>query len=143
MTESIFQDKKLPIYNKEENEVVLVKVPPSTLQLKVCSSRNLLEKNVKNISMKIEQVVDKWIGIENKVEKITKELVPSNGEIISGGLYVMIAGMAGLILTRKRSFLIRFTTPIFISLAASTIFLPETHRNFRNIMWKYKQNYFQ
>lgn len=55
--------------------------------------------------MKIEQVVDKWIGIENKVEKITKELVPSNGEIISGGLYVMIAGMAGLILTRKRMYL--------------------------------------
>ncbi|EMR09464.1 hypothetical protein PNEG_02406 [Pneumocystis murina B123] len=142
MTESVFEDKKLPIYNKEENEVTLIKIPPSTLQLKIRQSRNQLEKNVKDVSIKIEKIIDKWIGIENKVEKFTKELVPSNGEIISGGIYVMIAGMAGLILTRKRSFTIRFMTPIFISLAASTIFLPETHRNFRNMIWKYKQNYF-
>ncbi|KTW26478.1 hypothetical protein T552_02959 [Pneumocystis carinii B80] len=139
---SILEDKKLPIYNKEENEVTLIKIPPSTLQLKISQSRNQLEKNVKDVSMRIENIVDKWIGIENKVEKFAKELVPSNGEIISGGIYVMIAGMAGLILTQRRSFSIRFMTPIFISLAASTIFLPETHRNFRNMIWKYKQNYF-
>lgn len=79
----------------------MVEVTPLVLQLKIEKGRKQFEKTVRNISTKIEEVVDKWIGIENKIESVAKEIAPSNEEISSGGIYVIVSGMAGLILTRK------------------------------------------
>ncbi|KAG4302400.1 hypothetical protein PCK1_001382 [Pneumocystis canis] len=132
---------KLSIYSETEEDPVLIDIPPSILQLKIQQGRQQLQKTIQNVTKNIENVVDQWIHIENKIENIAKELAPSNGEILSGGIYVFIAGMSGLILTRKRIFPIRFITPAILSLTASTYFFPETHKNLRCMIWKYYQNY--
>ncbi|KAG4304231.1 hypothetical protein PORY_002412 [Pneumocystis oryctolagi] len=134
---------QLSIYNETEDEPFLVKAEPSFLQLKIERGRKHLQNKAKDISVKIEEVVDKWIGIENSVEKLAKEIVPLNGEILSGGIYVMVSGMAGLILTRKRSFPIRFITPMITSFVSSIYLFPETHKNIRNVIWKYNQTRFK
>ncbi|KTW30389.1 uncharacterized protein T551_01672 [Pneumocystis jirovecii RU7] len=143
MEKSSENQKKLSIYNEIEDAPVLVEVTPLVLQLKIEKGRKQFEKTVRNISTKIEEVVDKWIGIENKIESVAKEIAPSNKEISSGGIYVIVSGMAGLILTRKCTFPIRFVTPVITSFAASTYFFPETHQNIRNMAWRYYQARFK
>ncbi|KAG5519520.1 hypothetical protein PMAC_001674 [Pneumocystis sp. 'macacae'] len=135
--------KKLSIYSEAEDVPVSVEVTPLVLQLRIEKSRKWLEKTVKSISAKIEEAVDKWIGIENRIERVAEEIAPSKEEILSGGMYVMVAGMAGLILTRKRAFPIRFATPVITSFAASTYFFPQTHKNIRNMVWRYYQTRFK
>ncbi|KAG4302409.1 hypothetical protein PCK1_001391 [Pneumocystis canis] len=135
-------NEKLSIYSEIEDDPISIEIPPSNLQLKIQQGRKQFQKTVQNVTENIEKVINKWIHIENKIENIAKELAPSNGEILSGGIYVLIAGMSGLILTRKRIFPIRFITPAVTSLAASTYFFPETHKNLRHMIWKHNQNYF-
>jgi MICOS complex subunit MIC26 len=51
-------------------------------------------------------LVDTWIGVEKEVETTLKEVAPKGEEtILPGAIYVGIAGMAGSILARNRTFL--------------------------------------
>lgn len=61
-----------------------------------------------------------------------KQVVPKDEKLTPGIIYVLIAGLTGSVLTRTRSFPVRFLAPPVFALAALPYFLPKTASNLRN-----------
>lgn len=60
-----------------------------------------------------------------------KSVVPKDEKLTPGIIYVLVAGLTGSVLTRTRSFPIRFLAPPTFALAALPYFLPKTAHNLR------------
>lgn len=60
-----------------------------------------------------------------------KQVVPKDEALTPGIIYVLVAGLTGSVLTRTRSFPVRFLAPPTLALAALPYFLPKTAHNLR------------
>ena len=56
-----------------------------------------------------------------------------------GALYVLVAAMAGSIVSRNRNILLRATVPFSVGLGAAWVVLPVTMRNVGDLVWKYEE----
>ena len=56
-----------------------------------------------------------------------------------GALYVLVAAMAGSIVSRNRNILLRATVPFAVGLGAAWVVLPVTMRNVGDLVWKYEE----
>ena len=56
-----------------------------------------------------------------------------------GALYVLVAAMAGSIVSRNRNILLRATVPVAVGLGAAWIVLPVTMRNVGDLVWTYEE----
>ena len=54
-------------------------------------------------------------------------------------LYVLVASMAGSIISRNRNILLRATTPAAIGIGAAYVVLPHTMQNVGNLMWSFEE----
>jgi organizing structure protein 2 len=78
----------------------------------------------------MEHLIDRWVGIEGKIEKELVEIAPKNGEsLLPGGIYVLVSGMAGSILARNRMLPLRLLTPVLTTILSAMYLLPETSSN--------------
>ena len=57
-----------------------------------------------------------------------------------GALYVLVAAMAGSILSRNRNIFLRATTPAAVGISAAYIALPYTMRNVGDLIWTFEEN---
>ena len=65
---------------------------------------------------------------------------PQTGErLLPGALYVLIASMAGSIISRNRNILLRATTPAAVGIGAAYVVLPHTMRNVGDLMWSLEE----
>lgn len=60
-----------------------------------------------------------------------KQIVPKDESLNPGIIYVLVAGLTGSVLTRTRSFPVRFLAPPLFAAAALPYFLPKTAHNLR------------
>jgi organizing structure protein 2 len=60
-----------------------------------------------------------------------KSVIPKDETLTPGLIYVLVAGLTGTVLTRTRSFPVRFLAPPLFTLAALPYFLPQTAHNLR------------
>ena len=56
-----------------------------------------------------------------------------------GALYVLVASMAGSIISRNRNILLRATTPAAVGISAAYLVLPYTMRNVGDLVWSFEQ----
>ncbi|KAL9125896.1 MAG: hypothetical protein Q9217_004969 [Psora testacea] len=63
----------------------------------------------------------------------------SHERVMPGALYVLIAAMAGSIVSRNRNLLLRATVPFTVGLGAAWVVLPVTMRNVGDLVWKYEE----
>ena len=56
-----------------------------------------------------------------------------------GALYVLVAAMAGSIVSRNRNILLRATVPIAVGLGAAWVVLPITMRNVGDLAWTFEE----
>jgi organizing structure protein 2 len=56
-----------------------------------------------------------------------------------GAIYVLVASMAGSIISRNRNILLRAATPLALGIGAGWVVLPITMRNVSDLAWKYEQ----
>lgn len=97
--------------------------------------------------------MSKWIGFERKVESESsgssdssgsrpesptdnpveevKSVVAQDEPLTPGIIYVLIAGLTGSVITRNRSFPLRWLAPPLFTVAAAPYFLPKTSHNIR------------
>lgn len=61
--------------------------------------------------------------------------------LLPNGLYVLVAAMAGSILTRRRNILLRATLPAAIGVGAAYLVLPHTTQNVGNLIWSWEEKY--
>lgn len=63
----------------------------------------------------------------------------SRERLVPGGLYVLVAAMAGSIVSRNRNILLRASVPTFVGLSAALLLLPVTTRNVGELVWTYEE----
>ncbi|KAL9632854.1 MAG: hypothetical protein Q9164_005051, partial [Protoblastenia rupestris] len=63
----------------------------------------------------------------------------SHERVMPGALYVLVAAMAGSIISRNRNILLRATVPFAVGLGAAWVVLPVTMRNVGDLVWKYEE----
>ena len=63
----------------------------------------------------------------------------SNERILPGAMYVLVAAMAGSIVTRNRNILLRATVPLALGVGAGLVVLPLTMRNVGDLVWKFEE----
>lgn len=65
---------------------------------------------------------------------------PESGEqLLPGVIYVLVATMAGSIVTRNRGIFLRATFPLAVGVTAGWFLIPVTMRNTSNLIWKYEE----
>ncbi|ETN39863.1 uncharacterized protein HMPREF1541_06089 [Cyphellophora europaea CBS 101466] len=65
---------------------------------------------------------------------------PSTGEqLLPGGIYVLVATLAGSIVSRNRGILLRATFPLGVGIAAGWALIPVTMRNVGDLIWEYEK----
>jgi MICOS complex subunit MIC26 len=65
---------------------------------------------------------------------------PSTGEqLLPGTIYVLVATMAGSIISRNRGVLIRATFPLAVGFTAAWVLIPVTMRNVADLTWEYEK----
>ncbi|CAD6584809.1 MAG: hypothetical protein CYPHOPRED_002858 [Cyphobasidiales sp. Tagirdzhanova-0007] len=120
---------RLSIYDTPSSPILLVAEPPSALHLQVSSLRKNSEILYSQAASKLREVSNSWIGTERKIEHEMKSILPPDEQLSPGILYVGISTLLGSILTRSRSFPVRFVAPPIFLLASATYFLPKTSHN--------------
>ena len=82
----------------------LTRTEPTPLQISIHNTRKSVLKTYHQARNVVNDIVNRWIGIEQQVEGTLKEIAPKGEEtIIPGAIYTGIAGMGGSILARNRN----------------------------------------
>lgn len=92
----------------------------------------------------VNNALTETLRLEQSFTSTLRSLAPpkeSNEKIFPGALYVLVASMAGSILTRNRNILLRATVPAAIGLGAAYAVLPITMRNVGDLVWTYEEQY--
>lgn len=90
----------------------------------------------------VNRAADKVFGLERSFTETLASLAPSraSGErLLPGAVYVLVAAMAGSIVTRRSNVLLRATVPLAFGVGAGWALLPVTMRNCADLAWKYEQ----
>lgn len=95
-----------------------------------------------------EQAVDnaltETLRLEHSFTSTVRSLAPpkeSGEKIFPGALYVLVASMAGSIVTRNRNILLRASVPLAVGLTAANVVLPITSKNVGDLIWTYEEKY--
>ena len=82
--------------------------------------------------------------IENAFTNTVASLAPSpeSGERLTpGGIYVVVAAMAGSIVSRNRGIFLRTLSPLAFGTVAAYTLLPVTMKNVGDLAWEYEKRY--
>ena len=86
--------------------------------------------------------LDRFMSAEHTFTSTIASLAPpkeSNEKLLPGGIYVLVAAMAGSILSRNRNVLIRFVTPVVMGVAAANYVVPRTTENVGALVWRWEE----
>ncbi|KAK5048198.1 hypothetical protein LTR84_005868 [Exophiala bonariae] len=65
---------------------------------------------------------------------------PETGEqLLPGGIYVLVATLAGSIVSRNRGIFLRAATPLAVGITAGWFLIPVTMRNTSDLIWEYEK----
>ena len=93
---------------------------------------------------KLNQSVDSAFDLEESFTQTIASLAPpreSGEKLMPGGIYVLVSAMAGSILTRNRSIVLRATVPLALGIGAGWVVIPITMANIAELAWKYEKKF--
>lgn len=122
------------------------KSPTATDRLteSIKSSRLFLHEYAVKAEDAVNNSLDKFMDAEHSFTQTIASLAPpkeSNEKLLPGGIYVLVATMAGSIISRNRNILLRFVTPIVTGTIAAHYVIPRTTQNVGNLIWKYEEKF--
>ncbi|EGP83689.1 unnamed protein product [Zymoseptoria tritici ST99CH_1A5] len=88
--------------------------------------------------------MSRFMEAEHSFTSTVASLAPpkqSNEKLLPGGIYVLVAAMAGSIISRNRNILLRFATPILTGVTTAHYVVPRTTENVGNLVWKYEEKF--
>jgi organizing structure protein 2 len=92
----------------------------------------------------VDTALTQTLRLEHSFTSTVRSLAPprqSGEKIFPGALYVLVASMAGSIVTRNRNILLRASVPVAVGIAAANIVLPITSKNVGDLIWTYEEKY--
>jgi organizing structure protein 2 len=118
--------------------------PTDRLAVQIGYARLALYKASTRAEDGVNNALTETMRLEHSFTSTIRSLAPSKetGErVFPGALYVLVASMAGSILTRNRNILLRATVPAAIGLGAAYTVLPVTMRNVGDLAWTYEERF--
>jgi organizing structure protein 2 len=86
--------------------------------------------------------MDSIFNLEQSFTSTLASLAPpreSGEKLMPGAIYVLVAAMAGSIVTRNRNIVLRASVPVALGVGAGWAVLPITMRNVSDLAWRYEQ----
>ncbi|KAL6908434.1 apolipo protein O domain-containing protein [Trichoderma evansii] len=128
----------------EEEQPSWTPTPTDRLAVQIGRARLFLYDVAVAAENKVNQTVDSAFDLEQSFTRTIASLAPpreSGEKLMPGAIYVLVAAMAGSILTRNRSVVLRATMPFALGVGAGWTVLPITMRNVSDLAWKYEQKF--
>lgn len=129
---------------QEEEERHHSPTPTDRLAVYVGRGRLSLYKYAVAAENKVNETMDKAFNLEQSFTSTIASLAPSreSGEqLMPGAIYVLVAAMAGSIITRNRNIILRASLPLALGIGAGWTVIPVTMRNISDLTWKYEQRF--
>ncbi|CAG7555457.1 unnamed protein product [Fusarium equiseti] len=129
---------------QEEEERHHSPTPTDRLAVYVGMGRLSLYKYAVAAENKVNETMDKAFNLEQSFTSTIASLAPSreSGEqLMPGAIYVLVAAMAGSIITRNRNIILRASLPLALGIGAGWTVIPVTMRNISDLTWKYEQRF--
>lgn len=92
----------------------------------------------------VNRTMDRAFDLEQSFTNTVASLAPareSGEKLMPGAVYVLVAAMAGSIVTRRSNILLRATAPLAFGVTAGWTLIPVTMRNVSDLAWKYEQRF--
>ncbi|KAL6895551.1 apolipo protein O domain-containing protein [Trichoderma longibrachiatum] len=118
--------------------------PTDRLAVQIGRARLFLYDVAVAAENKVNQTMDSAFDLEQSFTRTIASLAPpreSGEKLMPGAIYVLVAAMAGSIVTRNRNVVLRATVPFALGVGAGWTVLPITMRNVSDLAWKYEQKF--
>ncbi|KAF2716603.1 hypothetical protein K431DRAFT_278577 [Polychaeton citri CBS 116435] len=118
--------------------------PTDRLAAQIKTTRLALHGYAVSAEDAVNSGMDNILSTEKSFTQTIASLAPppeSNERVLPGGIYVLVAAMAGSIVSRNRGILLRFLTPTVTGVTAAHYILPRTTQNVGDLIWKYEEKY--
>lgn len=92
----------------------------------------------------VNNLFTRFLHLEHSFTSTIASLAPprtANEELVPGLIYVLVATLAGTIVSRNRGILLRFAVPVAFGVGAGYAVIPVTMRNVGDLAWKYEQRF--
>jgi organizing structure protein 2 len=118
--------------------------PTDRLAVQIGYARMALYKQAVRGEKAVDNALTQTLRLEHSFTSTVRSLAPSreSGEkVFPGALYVLVASMAGSIITRNRNILLRASVPLAVGITAANVVLPITSKNVGDLLWTYEEKY--
>lgn len=118
--------------------------PTDILTAQIRQARLFLYSNSLAAENGFNDFLSRALHIENAFTNTVASLAPSpeSGERLTpGGIYVVVAAMAGSIVSRNRGIFLRSLSPLAFGTVAAWTLLPVTMRNVSDLAWEYEKKF--
>jgi len=118
--------------------------PTERLAQQVKASRLFLHGYAVKAEDAVNDTMTRFMDAEHSFTHTVASLAPpkeSNEKLLPGGIYVLVAAMAGSIISRNRNILFRFATPILTGVITANYVIPRTTDNVGNLIWSYEEKF--
>lgn len=136
-----------PVAAEPEPEVVSPPygpTPTDRLAEQIGRARLFLYRQATAAEDAVNAAMDRAFNLEKSFTETVASLAPpreSGEQLMPGLVYVLVAGMAGSIVTRNRNVLLRATLPLAFGVGAGWAAIPVTMTNVSALAWKYEQRF--
>ncbi|KAJ0121069.1 hypothetical protein N8I77_004051 [Diaporthe amygdali] len=118
--------------------------PTDRLAAQIREVRLFIYRHACNAEDAVNRTMDSAFHLEKSFTDTIASLAPppeSGEKLMPGLVYVLVAAMAGSIVTRRSNILLRATVPAAFGVGMGWTVLPYTMRNTGDLAWKYEQRY--
>ncbi|TPX11252.1 uncharacterized protein E0L32_001070 [Thyridium curvatum] len=118
--------------------------PTDRLAVQIGRARLFLYRQACAAEDSVNAAMDRAFALEHSFTSTLAALAPpreSGERLMPGAVYVLVAAMAGSILTRRSNVVLRAAVPTALGVGAGWAVLPVTMRNCADLAWRYEQRF--
>jgi len=118
--------------------------PTDRLAAQIGRGRIFLYAHIAAAENKVNEIMDSALHLEDSFTSTIASLAPppeSGEKLMPGSLYVLVAAMAGSIVSRNRNIVLRAAIPLAVGIGAGWAVLPITMRNVSGLLWEYEKRF--
>lgn len=116
--------------------------PTQRLAIHIGTARKFINSHYRIVCNKLDSSFTKYLHYEHSITSTIANLAPpkdSPEKVLPGAIYVVIATMAGGIVSRNRFWPVRVVTPVVVGVGAAWYFVPQTTKNVNELMWEWEK----
>ncbi|KAF2704356.1 hypothetical protein K504DRAFT_164507 [Pleomassaria siparia CBS 279.74] len=118
--------------------------PTDRLAVQLGYARLALYKQATKAEDAVNSALTSTLRLEHSFTSTIRSLAPpkeSSERLMPGALYVLVATMAGSIITRNRNIVLRASIPAVIGVGTAYAVIPLTMKNVGDLAWSYEERF--